>query len=116
MAEFMDAIHTIGYWVWTNKISLAIILFLFWKGSFIWKYLVHQPLTGGNGKVQMYEFTRYTVVLGWIYVVIYEHRHVELDIAIVLTLAVLGIAKLDKVLEVIRDIQVTKHKKDESKG
>lgn len=97
-------------WVLINKVTIGIVLFILWKRNPIWKHLIFEPLTDGNGVVKTYEWTRYMFVIVWMYAVGLDHREVSWDIALILTIGVLTIAKLDKALDVIKEIRIHRDK------
>ena len=99
----METIYTMMYWIWQNKVTLAILLIIYFNRKQLWKTLIFQPLTDGNGVVRTYEWTRFLIVLCWVWLVI-EHEKVTTDKFLIVTTAVVVIAKLKDALDVLRYI------------
>ena len=111
---WIEIMQSVASWFWDNKITLSIIGVVVANRKALWKYFVHDPITGGNGVTQPDELAKWLLLATFIGMMFtYITIKWPLELFGMILLAVVGIAKLDKVVEALTAIY--KGRKDGTK-
>ena len=98
-----------GHWIWENKIHLSILLVVFFNRKSLWKYFIKDPITGGNGMTKPDELAKWLLMASFIGMLFtYQAVSWPMTLFAMVLLSVIGIAKLDKVLDVISTLRQSK--------
>ena len=94
--------HEIIMWLWAEKLYIFALVIILFNRKSLWKFFVKDPITGGNGSTQPDELAKWILINSYVGM-LFTHEAVQwpLTLYFMVLTAIIGIAKLDKVLEVL---------------